>query len=83
MNYLGDFHIHTVASNHAYSTIRDIVSQAKKKGLKYIGITDHGPSMLDGPHYYYFANLGIIPDIIDGVRVLKGIESNIIDQWYD
>lgn len=79
MNYLGDFHIHTVASNHAYSTVREIVNQAKKKELKYIGITDHGPSMLDGPHYYYFSNLGVIPDFIDGVRVYKGMEANIID----
>jgi len=73
-----DLHIHTVGSGHAYSTIQEVLEQAKKKGLKVIAITDHGPKMPDGAHPYYFWNQKILPEKIAGIRVLKGIEANII-----
>lgn len=38
---LGDLHIHTVASLHAYSTISEIINACKKTNYKYIAITDH------------------------------------------
>jgi len=75
-----DLHIHTIASGHAYSTLEEITRAARKKGLKAIAITDHGPMMPGGAHEYYFWNQKIIPDYINGVRVLKGIEANIINK---
>lgn len=77
---LGDFHIHTVASAHAYSTVTEIANHAASLGLAYIGIADHGPDMLDGPHPYYFANLKVVPSRLAGVRLYKGIELNIMDR---
>ena len=41
MKFVADTHCHTVASSHAYSTIIENVDEARKKGLKYIAITDH------------------------------------------
>ncbi len=79
MKNIIDLHIHTVASGHAYSTIQEVARVANKQGLHVIGISDHGPKMVDGPHEYYFLNLGIVPNFIDGVRVLKGVELNILD----
>ena|SRR3989339_2087231 len=76
---IADFHIHTVASGHAYSTILEYAKEAKKRKLKYIAITDHGPAMPDGPHYYYFCNLQMLPLEVDGVKILRGIEANIIN----
>jgi len=35
--------------------------------------------MLGGPQLYFFNNLKVVPDEIDGVRVLKGMEANILD----
>ena len=32
-----------------------------------------------GPHIYHFANLKVIPEEIDGVKVLRGVEANITD----
>ncbi len=74
-----DLHIHTVASGHAYSTIGEIATEAKKKKLEIIGITDHGPKMPGGPHLYHFGNLRVIPQIFQGIELLKGVEANIID----
>lgn len=74
-----DLHVHTVASGHAYSTVKEIAQAAAEKGLEGIAITDHGPAMPGGPHPYYFGNLKAIPKTIHGVRVFRGVEANIMD----
>lgn len=79
MKLVADLHIHTTASGHAYSTLREIAAAAAEKGLQMIAMTDHGPSMPGAPHVYHFGNLHVLPPTIYGVEVLKGIEANIID----
>lgn len=74
-----DLHTHTVASGHAYSTVLELASHAKQKGLAMLAVTDHGPSMPGGPHAYHFGNMQVIPSEIDGVEILRGVEANIID----
>lgn len=77
MNILADLHTHTVASTHAYSTITEMVDAAKNKGLFALAVTDHGMTMVGAPDEIYFRNLHVLPQYINGVRVLKGIEANI------
>lgn len=72
-----DLHAHTVASTHAYSTLHDYVTQAKLKGIKLFAITDHGPDMVDAPHFWHFVNMRVWPRIVDGIGILRGIEANI------
>jgi putative hydrolase len=79
MKLVADLHIHTISSGHAYSTIEEYVAQAKKIGLKAIAITDHGPAMPGGPHFYHFQNMRMIPEKIEGIRVYRGIEANVTD----
>ena len=38
---LADLHIHTIGSEHAFSTLYECVSSASDAGLKFIAITDH------------------------------------------
>ena len=76
---ISDMHCHTIASSHAFSTVLENITYAKKNGVKLIAITDHGPALSDAPHPYYFFNLNILPRQIDGVYLLKGIESNVLD----
>jgi putative hydrolase len=80
MKLFADLHVHTTASGHAYSTLEEYIRQAKKIGLKAFAMTDHGPAMPGGPHYYHFANMRMIPRVIDGVRILRGVEANIINE---
>ena len=75
-----DLHTHTVASGHAYSTVDEMAKGAFRKGIKLIGITDHGPQMPGGAHIYHFGNFSIVPDQLYGVRIIKGIEANILDE---
>lgn len=74
-----DLHTHTVASGHAYSTVDEMAKGAFRKGIKLIAITDHGPQMPGGPHLYHFGNLVVVPDKLYGVRIIKGVEANILD----
>ena len=79
MNYLSDLHTHTIASGHAYSTLLENVKYASEKGMKILGVSDHGTTMPDAPHPWYFSNLRVLPRIIDNVIILRGCESNILN----
>jgi len=79
MEILVDLHCHTVASTHAHSTILENITAAKKKGLEAIAITNHCPPLEDAPHIYHFVNLSTLPQVIDGFRVFRGCEANIIN----
>jgi len=79
MKIIADTHCHTLASTHAYSTLTEVARAAADKGLLAVGITDHGKAMPGAPGIWYFNNLSAVPDSLFGVRVLRGIEANIID----
>lgn len=77
---VADTHMHTIASGHAYCTIGEMAHAASEKGLAYIAITDHGCAMTDGlVRSAYFRNQVMLPDFIEGVGILRGIEANIIN----
>lgn len=79
MKIVADLHVHTVASGHAFGTIWETARRAVEIGLTLVAITDHGPAMPGGTHRYYFGNLPILPSVIEGVHVLRGVEANIKD----
>ena len=74
-----DSHTHTIASGHAYSTLAENVTAAAARGLKLLAITDHGPAMPGAPHFWFFKNMRVIPRIMHGIGILRGIEANIIN----
>jgi len=74
-----DLHTHSIASGHAFSTVKEMAGHAAQTGLKMIAVTDHGINMPGGPHEYYFSQIVSLPGNIEGVEVLKGVEANIID----
>ncbi len=73
-----DMHNHTISSGHAYSTVEEIVREADRTGLEYVGITDHGPEMPGGPYIFHIGNLKVLPEKIGNVNILKGVEANIL-----
>lgn len=74
-----DAHTHTLSSGHAYNTIWEMARGAADAGLELLGITDHGPEMPGSCHEFHFSNLKAVPRELFGIRVLFGIELNILD----
>jgi len=74
-----DLHVHTFASGHAFNTIWELASYARKNNIEAIGILDHGPSMEGALHVGYFEMLKRLPEEIEGVRIISGCEGNVID----
>lgn len=77
--YVLDLHTHTVASGHAYCSLREMAKTAADKGLQLLGITEHAPAMPGSCHNYYFHNLKIVPRELYGIQLLLGAEVNILD----
>lgn len=83
MDILADYHTHTVYS-HGKGTIEDNVREAISKGIKTIGISDHGYK-----HISYGVkrkNIFLMREEIDRLKdkykdtnILLGIECNILD----
>lgn len=74
-----DLHTHTIASGHGYSTLKENVEAAKEQGLKIYGLSEHGPAMPGGPHAFFFHNYRVIPRQDGELKVLCGVEANIMD----
>jgi len=74
-----DLHIHTIFSGHAHSTILEYVNRAKELSMDIIGISDHGPTLYGvTTNDFYFGGMKRVPQVVDGLLVLKGIEANIV-----
>ena len=53
--YLSDIHTHSIASGHGTTcTISDMAKAASKKGLKLLGISDHGPGTSGFRNFFLF-----------------------------
>lgn len=74
-----DLHCHTLASTHAYSTVTELAGAAARAGLAALAVTDHGIGLEDSPHLWHFECLKILPPEISGVRILHGVEANVMD----
>lgn len=79
LEYIIDTHTHTIASGHASNTILEMAKSASEKGIKILGITDHAKTMPDSSGDAYFVNLREIDREAYGVKLLLGVELNIID----
>lgn len=79
MKSLFDPHTHTIASGHAYSTLQEMAQAASQKGLQILGITEHAPGIPGTCDPIYFRNMHVIPRVMYGVRLLMGVELNILD----
>ena len=75
-----DLHTHTIASGHAFNTIYEMAEAASKKGIKVLGITEHGPETLGSAKEVYFECLDRVPKKLYGVKLLFGAELNIINE---
>ncbi len=74
-----DLHTHTLVSGHAYNTLYEMARAASERGVKLLGVTEHGPRMPGACHEFYFINFKVVPRELYGVRLMLGAELNIMD----
>ena len=79
LKIIADLHTHTLASGHAYGTIRENAQAAGEIGLKILGTSEHGPGIPGTCDPLYFVNLRCVPDELYGVRILRGSEINVLE----
>ncbi len=79
MNIEVDTHTHTVVSGHAHSTVVENARYAKVAGLKGFVLTEHGHAMPGGTPDFLIGTYCIMPEYIEGVRIFRGAEANIVD----
>ena len=80
MKIIADTHVHTIASEHAMSTVMENIQEAKRKGLRFLAITDHTGRMIGAPSEGYFICLkSSLPEEYDGIQLIRGCEVNILD----
>lgn len=79
MKIIADTHVHSCACSHAYSTVSENIHAAREAGLLYMAMTEHGPSMPDGPYIWHITNQQEVPEFYDGVHILHGVEADIMD----
>ena len=76
---IADIHTHTIASGHAYGTIREMAQAAAERKLTFLGLTEHAPGIPGTVDPLYFLNLGVIPRNLFGVQILHGCEINVLN----
>lgn len=74
-----DTHSHTLASGHAYSTIREMAEMARDHGMEAICFTEHAPGIPGTCGIYYFENMKILPRERWGIQTFFGAEVNILN----
>ncbi len=77
MKICADLHTHTIASGHAYGTIREMAFAASEKKLEMLGISEHAPGIPGTVGTYYYWCLNKIPRELYGVKMLFGSELNV------
>ena len=78
-NIIADIHTHTIASGHAYGTIREMAQAAASMKLEILGLTEHAPGIPGTTDPFYYMNLGVIPRKLYGVHILHGCEINVLN----
>lgn len=77
----GDYHTHTLFS-HGKNSVLEMAFAAKELGLSEIGICEHGPMHYNGVKAERFKELAEECKEVEretGIKVLTGIESNVLD----
>lgn len=78
MKLISDLHTHTLASGHAYGTIRENAQAAAERGIRILGVSEHAPGIPGTCDPIYFWNLRTVPKELFGVRVIHGSEINVL-----
>jgi putative hydrolase len=73
-----DLHVHSIRSHCGTMTYGEIVGRARALGIRSVAITDHALAF-NANRFQFHILVKRFPDVVEGVRVYKGIELNVLD----
>ena len=73
-----DLHVHSIRSSCGFHTLLEIIAIMKGKKQTACALTDHGPKLATPPSHFSVM-LRRLPPVINGIRLLKGIEASILN----
>ena len=73
-----DIHTHTLASGHAYGTVRENALAASERGLLGLGMSEHAPGHPGTCDPIYFRVIHAVPRELYGVHIYYGVENNLL-----
>lgn len=75
-----DLHTHSISSGHgSKDTLTNMIRSASASGLSILGISEHGPATAGSAKISYFRNMKLADRKRFGIRVLYGVELNILN----
>ncbi len=74
-----DIHTHTLASGHAFGTIREMAQAAAEKELVLLGVSEHAPGIPGTVEPIYYSTLHHVPRTLYGVHIIHGCEINVLN----
>lgn len=77
--FVADLHTHSIMSGHAFGTVRELAAVAAERGMKLLGVTEHGPGIPGTCDPIYFRNFVDAPRKLYGVEMLYGSEVNVLN----
>lgn len=77
--FVADVHMHSILSGHAFGTVRELAYEAAQRGMKLIGVTEHGPGIPGTCDPILFRNIIDAPRMLYGVEMLYGSEVNVLN----
>ena len=77
--FVADVHMHSLLSGHAFGTVRELAFEAAQRGMKLIGVTEHGPGIPGTCDPILFRNFINAPRTLYGVEMLYGSETNVLN----
>ena len=76
-----DLHTHSLSSgHHTRDTVTDMAREAAKRGIEYLGITEHAPAMPGSCGRSYFTSCLYADKKLFGVNMLYGAELNVLSE---
>lgn len=76
-HFILDIHTHSIASGHAFGTIREMAQAASERNLQILGVSEHAPGIPGTTDPIHFTNLSAVPRTLYGVHIIHGCEINI------
>ena len=77
--FIADVHTHSILSGHSFGTVRELAYEGAQRGMKLVGVTEHGPLIPGTCDPIYFRNLIDAPRCLYGVEMLYGSEVNVLN----